>query len=215
MNYFVKRNNQEFRTYSLADLQRYVGSGNVLITNLARSEGMNEWTPVSSVIGTIPVPVAPVRQAHEAIPMEYPAPPSLHWALVLLLGIVTCSIFNSIWFFVQASYIRKLVPKNRAMLWFGIGIGLCFCTGFIKAANAGDAGVAGIAGLVQLVGAGFVIAGNFSLKNGIEEHFNGAENIGLSLSGVMTFFFSVIYFQYHFNKICDARAQQKAFATHA
>jgi cyanate permease len=164
---------------------------------------------------TIPVPAAPVARVYQPIPPEYPPPPSMHWALVLLLGVVTCGIFLSVWFFVQASYIRKLVPKNQAMLWYGIGIGLSFCAGLVRAANHDDTGVAGLTGLMQLVGYGFIIAGIFSLKNGIEEHFNSAENIGLSLGGVMTFFFNVIYFQYHFNKICDARAQQGVLAARA
>jgi hypothetical protein len=35
----------------------------------------------------------------------------------------------------------------------------------------------------------------------MEEYYNTVENIGLSLSGGMTFFFNVIYFQYHINRI--------------
>jgi esterase/lipase len=69
--------------------------------------------------------------------------------------------------------------------------------------------------LLRLAGAIFWITANFSLRNAIEEHYNSAENIGLSLSGVMTFFFNVIYFQYHFDKIRAARLQQGAFAARA
>jgi hypothetical protein len=35
----------------------------------------------------------------------------------------------------------------------------------------------------------------------MEEYYNSTENIGLSLSGVMTFFFSAVYLQYHINRI--------------
>jgi len=38
------------------------------------------------------------------------------------------------------------------------------------------------------------------MKSSIEEHYNTAEPIGLELNGVMTFFFNVLYFQYHFTK---------------
>jgi len=58
MNYFIKRDLQEYGPYTLAELQRYVASGNVLLTDLCRSEGMNDWVPVSQVIGNIPVPAA-------------------------------------------------------------------------------------------------------------------------------------------------------------
>jgi hypothetical protein len=51
----------------------------------------------------------------------------------------------------------------------------------------------------------FWIAGSFSMKNSIEEHYNTVEPIGLELNGVMTFFFNVFYFQYHFTKINEAR----------
>ena len=43
------------------------------------------------------------------------------------------------------------------------------------------------------------------MKNSIEEHYNTVEPIGLELNGVMTFFFNVFYFQYHFTKINEAR----------
>jgi hypothetical protein len=35
----------------------------------------------------------------------------------------------------------------------------------------------------------------------MEEYYNSRENIALTLSGVMTFFFSSIYLQYHVNRI--------------
>lgn len=54
------------------------------------------------------------------------------------------------------------------------------------------------------------------MKASIEQHFNTVEPIGLQLSGVMTFFFNVIYFQYHFTEIARAKqAQQMNFGQHA
>jgi len=35
----------------------------------------------------------------------------------------------------------------------------------------------------------------------MEEYYNSKENIALTLSGVMTFFFRIIYLQYHINRI--------------
>jgi hypothetical protein len=206
MNYFVKRDNQEFGPYSLAEMQRYVAAGNILLTDLARSEAMTDWMPVSSVIGTIPVPAQPASQTYQPPAVEYPLPPGLHWAVVLLLSVVTCGIFSTVWMFVQSSYVRRLVPTNRAIIWYAIGVGLMFGAGFLRVPLRGSE-VALISPLCNLVGAGFLIAGHFSMKGGLEDHFNGAENIGLSLSGVMVFFFNVLYFQYHFNKIRDARQQ--------
>jgi hypothetical protein len=212
MNYFIKRDLQEFGPYSLADLQRYVGTGSILITDLARSEGMTDWMPVSSVIGTIPVPVAAAPHGYEPMAVEYPMPPSLHWAAVLALSIVTCFLFAWAWFFIQAVFVKKLVSKNLAMVWAGIALAVLFGAGFAQGAAHGSAG--GQFALLKLVGAGFWIAANFSLKNALEEHYNSEENIGLSLSGVMVFFFNVIYIQYHLNKITEAK-KQSAAAMHA
>ena len=42
MNYFIKRDLQEYGPYTLSELQRYVASGNVLLTDLCHSEGATE-----------------------------------------------------------------------------------------------------------------------------------------------------------------------------
>ena len=54
MEYFVKRGEQRFGPYSLSDLQQYVQSGNLVIEDLAQSEGMTDWVPVSQILGNIP-----------------------------------------------------------------------------------------------------------------------------------------------------------------
>ncbi|HWZ82151.1 MAG TPA: DUF4339 domain-containing protein [Terriglobales bacterium] len=67
MNYFISRDGQEYGPYTLADLQRYVAAGSILVTDLTRSEGMTEWVPVSQVIGNIPVPVVAVHPAEPGV----------------------------------------------------------------------------------------------------------------------------------------------------
>src|SRR5262249_7638684 len=74
MKYFIQRGIQEYGPYSLAELQRYVATGNILLTDLTRSEGLNEWVPVSQVMGNIPVavpaPAAPAGAVHGASTMS-------------------------------------------------------------------------------------------------------------------------------------------------
>ncbi len=45
----------------------------------------------------------------------------------------------------------------------------------------------------------------FTLRAELEDHFNNAEPVGLRLSGVMTFFFGGLYFQYHLNRINEMK----------
>ena len=77
-------------------------------------------------------------------------------------------------------------------------------------------GIGAAGGGINIVALVFWFMGIFSMRSSIEEHFNSAEPIGLRLSGVMTFFFNAIYFQYHFNEIAQAKkAQQLSLTQHA
>ncbi len=213
MNYFVKRDTQEYGPYTLSELQRYTSTGNVLLTDLCRSEGMVDWVPVSQVIGNIPVAMpaaAPGSIAPAYAPSPYPPPPNLHWGVVLLLGIVTCGIFAWVWVFVQSAWMKKVAPANKALLLYGISVGLIVLAILLNVASPQLARGQGIAGLLNLAGGILWLVASFNLKSGIEEHFSTAEPVpsAMSLSGVMTFFFNVYYFQYHFTKINELKKQQ-------
>ncbi len=231
MNYFIKRDDKEYGPYSLADLQKYVASGNVLLTDLCRSEGLTDWVPVSQVIGNIPVPAAapqpaagtvygapaaygaPAGYAAPAV-SQYPPPPSLHWGILVLLGVLTCGIFGWVWAFIQAAWVKKVQPESKALLYYGIAVGL-FVLMFGGAFMAGVQGQAGAGRepvflLFRLGGGIMWLVAAFNMRSSIEDHFNSAEPIGLSLNGVMTFFFSIYYFQYHFTRINEMKQRQMA-----
>src|SRR5947209_7706324 len=83
MNYWVSRGGQNYGPYSLADLQRYVASGNISPTDLARSESMSQWLPVGQILSggesaqppaaEIPSPQAPAQSA--GAPQSYGVQP--------------------------------------------------------------------------------------------------------------------------------------------
>jgi hypothetical protein len=226
MNYFIKRETNEYGPYTLADMQKYVASGNILLTDLCRSEGLTDWVPVSQVIGNIPVPAAPQpvagAPAAYAAPAvsPYPPPPNLHWGICVLLSIVTCGIFSVVWIMVEAFWVKKVQPTSKAVTYFSIVIGLwalsfvLSISGGVSAARTGhtDSSLQAIQGIITLGYAIVWIVGAFSMRDSIEEHFNSAEPIGLSLSGVMTFFFNVWYFQYHFTKINEMKRRQMGYS---
>jgi GYF domain 2 len=201
MNYFISRDGQQYGPYTLADLQRYVSSGDVLLTDMALSEGMSEPLPVSQIIGTISVPQAPVSRGPVSLAPEYPDPPNLHWALVLLFGVISCGLFISVWDLVQAAWMNKVTPQSKAIYYYAIAMGLLmtlFTLSFLAGLNHTHNP---LASLVQLANLVMILIGRYSLKSSLEEHYNSAEPMGLLLSGVMTFFFGCIYFQYHLNDI--------------
>jgi len=206
MKYLVKRGDEQFGPYSLADIQQYVQSGNISLGDLAQSEGMSEWVPVSQVIGNIPIPVtsygAAAAPALEPAPDLVPLPPNLHWAVLLILEIVTRQLFNLIWALVQANWARKLIKNNKplvlvAMYPAGIIAGI-----MAEVVSGSNSDALAIPAIVCIIGGVIAyIIGIFSIRSVMEEYYNSTENIGLSLSGVMTFFFSAVYLQYHINRI--------------
>jgi hypothetical protein len=205
----VMRDGQQYGPYTLADLQAYVAAGNILLSDLVKSEGMERWVPVSQVIGSIPVPAAVLQQV-PALPTDiYPAPPGLHWGILLAIDILTCGIFGWAWAVVQAVWVRKVLPKSNALLFVIVSIS-CFTISVVLQANT-DTKAAGEG--LNLVGLVFWLIGVFSMKSSIEEHYNSAEPINLQLSGVMTFFFNIIYFQYHFTQIVQMKKSQQLSLT--
>src|SRR5207302_3092587 len=156
MKYYIQRQLNEYGPYTLADLQRYVAQGSILPADLTRSEGMTEWTPVSQVIGNIPIPVpmqpgyAPgatayggetvyqggtnVYGAQGAMPAitTDPVPVDFHWALVLLIGFVTCGLFWWAWWIVEGVFVRKLKSDSKALIFVMLSFACYFTGGFIK-----------------------------------------------------------------------------------
>jgi GYF domain 2 len=200
MNYFVIRNGQEYGPYSLADLQRYVASGQILVSDMARSEGMSEPLPVSQIVGTIPVPVPSAPAATLGL-ADYPDPPNLHWGLVLLFGIISCGIFSLVWDLIQAAWMKKVAPQSRAIFYYIGGAGILVAIFFSSFAMSLSHSKSPFTGLLNLAYYIILLVGRFSMRNSLEEHYNSVERMGLALSGVMTFFFGGIYFQYHLNEI--------------
>jgi hypothetical protein len=199
MQYFVKRGEQRFGPYSLSDLQRYVQSGNIMSDDLAQSEGMTDWVPVSQVLGNIPSLAADGAAAAGATPSQLVAlPPNLHWAIVLILVVVTRQLFNLIWALVQANWAKNLSNDNKPLVLIAMypaGIVAGILTILVARQSAWLGGLFIIAGSIMLV------VGVFSIKHAMEEYYNSTENIGLALSGVMTFFFGTVYLQYHINRL--------------
>ena len=198
MKYYIQRQLQQYGPYSIEEVERYMAQGNIVLTDLARTEAMTNWTPLSQLIasaqgitppGMAVAPVTPATPANmsaaAAAPRYapvYPAgvappmPPDLHWALVLLLGMVTFGIFSLVWMIIQCIYVKTIRPASDFVVFL-------------------------LLGLIPFIGIIFTFIGIFKVRDAIQEYYNTVEPINLRLSGVMTFFFSWLYFQHHFSRI--------------
>jgi len=54
--YFILRNGQQYGPYSPADIERYLTVGGIVVTDLARTDEMNQWLPLAQIIRNTPPP---------------------------------------------------------------------------------------------------------------------------------------------------------------
>ncbi len=224
MNYQITRGGQSYGPYTLADLQRYVASGHVLLSDLAKSEEMAEWVPVSQILNPSGLPPAaepPVPPAagygggyaqQPAAPAAlYPDPPNLNWGLVLLFDFLTCGVFQLVWNLVISAWMKRVQPNSQAIIYYAVGYGLLLVYGGLSVPVF--VGVMHHMVITPHFGVriiGFVawvirILARFNMKSSLEEHYNTVEPIGFRMSGVLVFFFGGLYIQSQINRINEIK----------
>lgn len=134
----------------------------------------------------------------------FPAPPKLHWALVLLFTVLTLGIFLVVWMFIQSSWVKKIDPTSNATTQF-----IAYLVLFVASQVLGESGSDGLKSLSVLLTIGSYIAfyfGAYSIRRSMLDHYNNMEPMQLKLSSAMTFFFSTFYLQYHMTRIARWKA---------
>jgi GYF domain 2 len=223
MLYHVSRNGQNYGPYTLEDLHKYVASGNITPADLAKSDDMAEWVPVSQILGmpsavppapAFPNPLAPASPASNLV--AYPDAPNLSWGIVLLLEIFTCSLFRWVWNLVLAAWLKRVLPNSKAILFYAVATVLA-CFEIVLSSHSRVVLQPGVhwwvtyytghplRNILSLTGWIVRLIARFTMRSELEQHFNTAEPVGLRLSGVMTFFFGGLYFQYHLNRINELK----------
>jgi hypothetical protein len=135
-------------------------------------------------------------------------PPDLHWALVMLFSFITFGLFGLVWAFLQAAFVKKIDPASKALTLLILNlvgavvlVVLSFTAVGASADTMGEIYLGILALDLALFLIGYVMV--FGMRKSIVTYYNTVEPIGLQLSGVMTFFFTLIYFQYHFSRIAN------------
>jgi hypothetical protein len=122
---------------------------------------------------------------------EIVKPPTLRWPFVLILSVVTLGLFEDAWLLWQSRWAKRVDPRSRATIFATGGLLLLVMGGVFTELSD----LKGVAGWVEIGGLVLSQVANFSIKGTIEKHYN------VSLSGIMTIFFTAIYFQYHFDRL--------------
>jgi uncharacterized membrane protein len=130
-------------------------------------------------------------------------PPDFHWALVLLIGIISCGIFFWVWLLIEAAFVKKIRPQSNAIILTVVALVCSYGGGFFRFfwLMGRHYGMAPVGSLISIASIALVLVAVFTMKSELEEYYNSVEPINLRLNGVMVFFFAVFYFQHHFSRI--------------
>jgi hypothetical protein len=220
-DYWLARDGQQFGPYSIEELQQRVAQGLADATDLVWTEGMPAWDILSKVVpirrGPPPPPPPAVLPPSPSPTPHYVAPPAgadtnlyppaISWWVVILFSFMTFGIFAWIWCLKEARFAKKLDPHTSAWILMLIAvIAYAFAIPcYIGMISIGDSDVRSIFALLELLcsltgGILFIVAG-FQIRRAMVTYYNTVEPIGLRMSGAMTFFFNIIYIQYHFDRI--------------
>jgi GYF domain 2 len=206
MKYYVQRGEGESGPYTLGRLQREVAAGAVSPVDLVRGGDLAGWVPAAQVLSCVPISIPAAAFSPSAVHTgaqgydvaANPVPPNLHWAIVLLLGMVTASVFTAVWGVVQALWVRRIKPESKALRFLLLALATVVISGIIDT-GAPEFGIA--SGFLSLAAFVLIVFAEGAMRRDLEDYYNTTENIHLRLSGAMVFFFHVFYFQYHFSRI--------------
>lgn len=158
---------------------------------------------------TPPPPGQAPQQAAQPVasPSAYPTPPNMHWLIVLILSAFTYGLGGLVWGFKQAFFVRKLDPGSKGVRYLFLAavamviqVALYFV--LVSSSPTGFSAL-WMVSLTNVVIIVFALMGIFGMRKSLLHHYNTVEPIGLRLGGIMTFFFSILYFQYHFSRIAN------------
>ena len=221
MNLRIARNGQVFGPYTEAEVLQYLASGNIILTDLAQTEGTVDWVPVQELFPladtpfqAMPMPPSgsgsPSAPGQGTLPL-FPDPPDLPWWVVLLLAVGTGGVFIVIWDIVQAAWLRRVQPASSALALY-VAIAVVYVLRLPSSWATIDYNLFGgppvgphHGGLLFLVWLGLYLASRTGIRGDLLRHFNGPEPIGLRLNAFLVYLFGRLYPQYHFNRINDVK----------
>lgn len=153
-----------------------------------------------------PEPSRPIYGYSYQPPTDFPTPPRLHWALVLLFSILTFGLFMLIWVLVQSNWARKIDSMSNATFPL-IAYIVLFVLSQVLSGTSGQ-GLRALGLLLLLVAYVFLYVGIYSIRGSMLKHYNRAEPMPLKMSAAWTFLFGPFYLQHHMTRIADWKASR-------
>lgn len=210
MTYLIARGGQTFGPYTEPEVRQYIASGNIGLSDLVQAGNTGDWVPVATLFPSEEgFNAAPTAESFGS-PLGYSAPPDFPWWAALLLGLVTGGLFFVFWDIVQASWMKR-VEKNSAALLLYIGIAILYLFKLPSMWNTvsynmfGGPEIHTHGSTFGSIGLILAVVARFVFRRELLDHFNIRERFPLRLNAFWTLCFGGLYFQYHFNRINQAR----------
>jgi hypothetical protein len=163
----------------------------------------------------------PSHSLETASRVVYPPPPGVHWgALVaaqLVIAVLTVMftpkaywnlvmdlVFDA-WALYLCLWLHRLDARFMSIFWCVAFVALQLAIATPFGLQPFTAGITIVTGIVALACLCTWVVTIYVIRAELHLHYNVREPIGLYLSGVMTLFFSFLYFQYHLYKIAQLR----------
>jgi hypothetical protein len=140
--------------------------------------------------------------------MQDTRPPRFNVFLLFIICCVTCGLFVPIWFFMRRRWLNILTQDQKLgagmpagalaldlFAWLLVFASLVFADeGVVTMMGYGINAFAFVSGLL-------VLGAAFKTRAIIDWHYNYTREMGISVSGVATFFFTILYLQYVINRL--------------
>lgn len=207
---WVGRDGQRFGPYDEATLRAWIAEGKVEATALGWVEGMADWQPLHVILGiAVPPPLTGAPLATATLHPGLPTPPDLNWVLLLVIDLFSGGLMGLVWQFVQASWVKKIDPSSRAVLWLVISLCIVPVTWFLmlgvilNESTSERPDIGAMAGMFAYFGMFFLLGlatlvlryiAFFSMARSMRERLP-AHGLVPEIGGVTLFFFTHYYLQ--------------------
>jgi hypothetical protein len=157
-------------------------------------------------------------------PIEYPPPPRVHWAMLFLAFITLAlliawlapgpyqNLLNSLvfdsWVFYLCIWIRSLDADARSPFWCDVYLIVELSCAAMSIRQTSSGLYFAIVAILQIASLVLGIATLYLIRADLLKHYNEREPIGLYLGGLMTWFFSFLYFQSQLYPIAQQKYRQ-------
>lgn len=151
----------------------------------------------------------------------YPPPPGVHWAALFAaqIGLAILAVilvpkpwWNLVsnlavdgWMIYLCLWLRKINTASMSLFFCIAYIALQLAFTVPTGPPPTSFGITVFAAVLALLALLLWLVTIYVIRADLHYHYNLREPVGLYLSGVMTFLFSFLYFQYHLHKIAALR----------